>query len=77
MERFVETMLRPSPRIVRQWQCLVLIFFCVAQQGCMCGCAHPVSCNPYVVAKAGSDIRPHTADCIPSKFPIVRMESEL
>lgn len=74
MERFVEAMLRPSPRIARQWQCLALIVFCLAQQGCMCGCAHTFPANPSVVAKAGSDLGPLAADRIRSS--VKRMESQ-
>lgn len=75
MERFTETALRPSPRTVRHWQCMALLLFCGAQQGCLCGCAHRDSRNPSIVAKAGSDISPENNQSLSVKSVAQRMES--
>jgi len=78
MDRSLEQMLRPSPRIVRAWQCTALLLFCVTQQGCLCGCAHqtrqPIARHAATAEEMSSLPKVVRKDTV---SPNLRMESEL
>lgn len=73
MLRSIEQMLRPSPSIMRAWQCTALLLFCVTQQGCLCGCEQPTARHAATAEEMSSLPK---VDRKGTVSPNLRMESE-